>query len=267
MSRRARVSLGVVLLTPFACLAVVGTQGCPRNPGCAAAGPLMQAMGVGSRALQAAIVGVALLTVLRFASTLRVTASACSRLSVVPTPATLRAAQLRTGVGRVRCVADAPLAAFCHGGVWPVIVVTATTVDALERSALDAVLLHEETHRQRRDPLRRALRRALTDVAPQSRLLVACNTRAVIREELRADARAARQLGRPAVARALLAMAPVGSEPNALPGFGDAAGPRVEQLLGGIPQLPTIPIDSVVGAAAAAAAVLALLLCTLPGAT
>jgi len=226
----------------------------------------MQAMGVASRALEAAIVSVALLVVLRFASTLRVTASACSRLSVVPTPATLRAAQLRTGVGRVRCVADAPLPAFCHGGVRPVIVVTAATVDALPHSALDAVLVHEETHRQRRDPLRRALRRALSDLAPRSRLLVACNSRAVLRQELRADARAARLLGPPAVARALLAMAPTGNEPNALPGFGDAAGPRVEQLLGGIPQLPTVPIESAVGAASAAAAVLALLLCTLPGA-
>ena len=92
-----------------------------------------------------------------------------------------------------------------------------------------------------------------------------CDARATVREELRADDRATRRLGRPAVARALLAMAPAATTASTVAGFGDAAVPRVEQLLGGTPQLPVIPVECAVRAAAAAVAMLALLLCALPG--
>jgi hypothetical protein len=266
MSRAIRPALGIVVLIPFVCFAAVGTAQCPRNPGCAGAGPLMQAMGVGSRVLEAAIVALAIIIVLRLALTLRSSASAYARLSILPVPASLRAAQLRTGTRRLRCVASAPLPAFCKGGFRPVILITAATVQSLSGTALEAVLLHEETHRRRRDPLRRALRMALSDIAPWSRLLVSYHARAVIREELRADATAARRLGGPAVARALLAMAPNASDASTVPGFGDAAEPRVAQLLGDDVQLPPFPVNSAVRTAAASAAVLAVLLCTLPGA-
>jgi Zn-dependent protease with chaperone function len=266
MSRAIRVALGTLLLTPVVCLAVVTTnRGCPRAPGCATAGPVMLVMGVGTRVLEAAVIALLLVSVVRIASALRATTSACARLAVVSAPAALRAAQRRTGVARVHCLADAPLPAFCHGGLRPVIAITAATVDSLPASALDAVLLHEETHRRRRDPLRRAVRRGLADVVPWSRLVASCDARATVREELRADDRATRLLGRPAVARALLAMAPAATKASTVAGFGDAAVPRVEQLLGNTPQLPVIPVECAVRAGAAAAALLALLLCALPG--
>ncbi len=267
MNRALRVVLGGLLLTPLVCLAVVRTQACPPNPGCTSAGPLMQAMGLGSRTLEVAIAGLLMVTALRCAATLRRTAAACAGLAAAPTPASLRDAQLHTGVRRVHCVADAPLPAFCHGGLRPVIVITAAAVGSLPPTALEAVLLHEETHRRRRDPLRRALRRALADLAPRSRLVLSCNARALIHEELRADARAARRLGRPAVARALLATAPAASQLSTVAGFGDAASPRIEQLLGGTPRLPAIPVDCAVRAVGALAAVAALLLCGVPGAS
>jgi hypothetical protein len=77
---------------------------------------------------------------------------------------------------------------------------------------------------------------------------------------LRADAWAVQYVGRPALARALIALASSAALAST-PAFGDAADARVTRLLGGRVRLPGVPASSLVRAAVGAAGVAAMAMC------
>lgn len=180
----------------------------------------------------------------------------------VPCSLKLKAAMSRTGVSAIWCVAEAPQPAFCWGWMRPRITVTAAAVDLLDPSALDAVLHHEDAHRRRRDPLRRALRLAACDVIVFAPALRWWHDRASTNEELRADACARRTAGASALARALVAVSELAhpAAAAAVP-FGDANAARVQQLLGETPTLTPLSMSSLVGSLAGIAMAAMVLTC------
>jgi Zn-dependent protease with chaperone function len=260
MRRILDASLGVAALAAGACLITLLPEHCPRSVACMGSAASMNAPTIAGRVMEAAGVAVAVAVLARTLWILRTTRRACSTLMTVTMPLALASALARTGIRRVRCVERAPLAVFCHGVVYPTVVIEAATLRSLSGQALDAVLLHEDAHRRHHDPLRRALRRAMVDVGCGSRLLSWWSSRAAVREELRADAWAVQHVGRPALARALIALASPGA-PTSMPAFGDAAGARVTQLLGGRVRLPGPPASSLTRAAVAAAGLVAMTIC------
>jgi Zn-dependent protease with chaperone function len=160
----------------------------------------------------------------------------------------------------VRCVATAPVPVFCHGVLRPSVVIESAAAAALSDAALEAVLMHEEAHRRHRDPLRRALRQAVVDVGYRSGALRWWSDRAVVREELHADAWAERRVGAPALASALLSLAQT-SDITSVPAFGDAADARVTRLLGERPRLPRPPAGALLRSGLAAVGALAIAVC------
>src|ERR1700737_1923069 len=101
---------------------------------------------------------------LRAAWLLRASASEVIRLRHLSLPEPLIAAMARTNACRLECIEGERLLAFCAGAFHPTVFVTAALIDRLDASALDAVLLHERYHADRREPLRRAIVKAATDV-------------------------------------------------------------------------------------------------------
>jgi len=98
---------------------------------------------------------------------------------------------------------DVPIA-FCFGQLRPRICISTGLADTLTNSELKAVLLHEDQHRLRRDPLRGLLAESVAvllfflPIAAELRDLFLTST------ELEADRHAARLAGRPALAGAML---------------------------------------------------------------
>ena len=149
----------------------------------------------------------------------------------VALPQKLAGVMAATGVGRVRCLHSPLPAAFCSGFPHLVIYVTSGLVQQLEAEGLSAVLIHEEAHRRRRDPVLKALITAAADVLfflPLTRWLA---ERYVDRSELAADRAAIRSVGSRAVASALWRTAGVPNTRAAAFSGGNAAL-RVSQLLG-----------------------------------
>ena len=129
--------------------------------------------------------------------------------------------------------ADRP-EAFCAGLVRPRVYISSGAMAALDEPALLAVLMHEQHHAQRRDPLRlataRVLARALFYVPAAATLAAQHESLA----ELGADEHAIRAItddGGSALARAMLAFAqdPNDGEPNGIDPL------RVDHLLGAEP--------------------------------
>ena len=118
----------------------------------------------------------------------------------------LRRAAAAAGVGRVREV-DVPQAvALCYGVRRPVVLVSTPVVRRLADDELLAVMVHEGAHVLRRDPLRLAVLRCVSAfgvAVPALRRLVA---HSVLVGEWAADRSAARAVGVPVVASALLAL-------------------------------------------------------------
>jgi hypothetical protein len=159
------------------------------------------------------------------------TSDALQTLPRMPLPEKLQGAARRTEVGRLRCVAlDRPLA-FCAGSFKPTIVVTSGLVDLLDAAALDAVLLHEDHHRRRAEPLRRVAMRAAAEVLFFLPVLHWMREQALERSELAADRVVIDRLGPVPIASALWSL---GSAPpaGAAVGFDGAPDARVRQLLG-----------------------------------
>lgn len=137
----------------------------------------------------------------------------------------------RTGADRVECLAcDAPLA-FCVGIVRPKILVTCGLATKLRSDELDAVLLHEEQHRRRRDPLRYALRRSVADICFFLPLARWWADRRLESAELRADRAVLERLGPRPLAGALWALGSA-ALPGGAAAFHQAAELRVAQVLG-----------------------------------
>jgi hypothetical protein len=260
LRRALDLLLGVAALAAGACLVSILSDRCPRSIACMGAGAPMHGPTVTSRVLELAAVAVACVVIARTLWILRATARTCAALITVMNPPALAAAVGRTGVRRVRCVATAPVPVFCHGALRPSVVIESAAAAALSDAALDAVLIHEEAHRRHRDPLRRALRQAVVGIGYRSGVLRCWSDRAVLREELRADAWAERRVGAPALASALLSLAQT-SDITSVPAFGDAADARVTQLLGERPRLPQLPAAALLHGGLAAIAVLAIAVC------
>jgi hypothetical protein len=259
MRRTFDLLLGGAALAVGACLVALLSERCPRSIACMGAGASMHGATMTPRVLELAALAGAGLVIGRTLWILRATARTCAALVTVANPPALASAVARTGIRRVRCVASAPVPAFCHG-IRPTVVIEVAATAALSDAALDAVLMHEEAHRRHRDPLRRALRQAVVDVRYRSGVLRWWSERAVVREELRADAWAERRVGAPALASALLSLAPTG-DMTSVPAFGDAADARVTQLLGGRPRLPRPPAAALVRSGLAAVGALAIAVC------
>lgn len=260
MRRIFDVLLSVLALAAGACLISLLSNGCTRSIACMGTAPSMHAPSVTGRVLE--LTGLTLISAVlaRTVWILRTTRRACAALITVATPPLLATSVARTEIRRVRCVAMSPVAVFCHGVLRPTVVIETAALETLSGLALDAVLLHEAAHRRHHDPLRRALRQAVRDVGCRSSLLGWWSHRAVVREELRADAWAARRVGGPAVARALLGLGST-REVISTPAFTDAADARVTQLLGGRPRLSSLPTGALMRTGLGAVAVAAMVVC------
>jgi len=258
MRRILDVLLGIGALVAGACLISLLSNGCTRSIACMGTAPSMHAPSVTGRVLELAGLTVISAVLARTVWILRTTRRACAALITVATPPLVASSVARTGIRRVRCVATSPVAVFCHGVLRPTVVIETAALETLLGLALDAVLLHEAAHRRHHDPLRRALRQAVRDVGCRSSLLGWWGHRAVVREELRADAWAARRVGGAALARALLGLA---STRTSMPAFTDAADARVTQLLGGRPRLPRLPTGALMRTGLGAVAVAAMVVC------
>lgn len=82
-------------------------------------------------------------------------------IAVDELPATLVEAMARTGTASmIRAMCDPTPVAFTRGWLRPRIVVSTGMLAQLEHAELDAVLLHERAHTERRDPLRALIARA-----------------------------------------------------------------------------------------------------------
>jgi beta-lactamase regulating signal transducer with metallopeptidase domain len=144
--------------------------------------------------------------------------------AVLAPPAVSRLAR-RLGIERLVVTELGPDLAFCAGVVRPSVVVSRDLLERLPAPAVAAILAHESAHARMRDPLRQVLGHAAARalwIAPVASALAA---RQRLRRELHADADAVRQVGRRALAAALLAL----NEPAAPLPVGVAAG---DALLG-----------------------------------
>ncbi len=176
---------------------------------------------------------------------------AARRLRRAECPVELAELARALGIRRLRfLVAEEPLA-FCGGVVLPAVYLSAGGYGCLDRTQLEAVLLHELDHVVRREPLRRAVWRALREVAFFLPLLEWLRERRIERSELAADRRAIDRLGPRPVAGALWALGSELASPD-YAAFTGAAQPRVAQLLGDpIPRClprPSLLVASVLGA-------------------
>jgi hypothetical protein len=123
----------------------------------------------------------------------------------------------------------------------PRILVTSRIVERLRDRELDAVLLHEQHHAKRRDPLRRAILRAAGDVYFFLPVLHWCAQRQLAKSELEADRVAIGRLGRRAVAGALWRVG-AATGPKGAAAFSGAAELRVAQVLGDPINKDSIPL-------------------------
>ena len=167
-----------------------------------------------------------------------------SQLNRVVPPRELAAAASRVGVARLVCLKEDG-AAFCAGSFRPTVFISRSLVGQLKQDALDAVLLHEQDHARRREPLRRVGAWAATQALFFVPVVAWWARRGVEAAELRADQAAVVRLGRAPVAAALLLL---GSD-SSLAGtaaFTGFAQLRVAQLLGDpLPRHP-LPLKTVV---------------------
>ncbi len=176
------------------------------------------------------------------------------RASVAPPPK--RLARLFADLGlaeHVIVLAAEPPLAFCTGLLRPRIYISTSLADALTNTELKAVLVHENHHRRRFDPLRGLL----ADVFAQVLffLPIAGELRDLIltTSELEADRDAVQHVGRPALAGALHNML---THPRAarlsVPGLASlsATEVRIADLLGDRPTTPRISIHKLMTSSA-----------------
>ncbi len=94
---------------------------------------------------------------------------------------------LAPSASQARIVASRDLLAFTWGVFRPRIYLSQGLIDALSPAELQAVFLHEDAHRRRRDPLRRLLLTLLSDVLFYLPVLVRACRRLIESQEIRAD--------------------------------------------------------------------------------
>ena len=246
--RQARwLAVGLLATLAFAC--GVWVMGCPAGAAClTAGGAMVSAFSLGVTVSLVLIVLV-LSWPLRAMWLYRQSSKEVERLHRMPLPSALVAATARTRTRNVECIEGSSPQAFCAGVLHPTVFMTAGLIDRLDGSQLDAVLLHERHHADRREPLRRAVVKAASDVFFFIPLLNWWAERRLEESELAADRAAIGQLGRRTVARALWHAA--AREPQGLPAFGGAIEARVAQILGervdSQPPSPSLWLSSAAG--------------------
>jgi Zn-dependent protease with chaperone function len=166
---------------------------------------------------------------------------------------------LAIGAAPVGCLDTDELIAVCAGAWSPAVFVSRGLAESLSGEELTPVLLHQQVHRRRRDPLRRALRHRFTQAVFFIPLVGWWEERARTAEEIAADAAALRHCGPRPLARALL-IAGGGGHVDAAAAFGGSAGLRIRKLAGdrvslGVPSL-MVCTQSFLGATIAAAALM-----------
>ncbi|MFI9843633.1 M56 family metallopeptidase [Nonomuraea sp. NPDC051941] len=154
---------------------------------------------------------------------------------------------------------EEPLA-FCAGMLRPRVYVSAGLAKRLSDDELRAVLCHEAAHARRRDPLRRVLLSAATDVLFFLPLLRWAARVQKERAELCADRAAIEQVGARHVAGALLAMEGR-TAPAGVAAFDGSAAARVAQLVGDAPPSHRISLGLVGLSLAGLAAATSLMMC------
>jgi Zn-dependent protease with chaperone function len=152
-------------------------------------------------------------------------------LPTATVPPRLREALARTDTRCVVCVAVEVPVAFCAGGLRPQVVVSSGLVERLKPEELDAVLIHEQDHARRREPLARAVHQAAADVLFYVPLVRWWSQQQAIEAELRADRAAVQRLGARPVAGALRMLESVGGLVGSV-AFAGAGAQRVAQILG-----------------------------------
>ncbi len=225
----SRRRLGAVLLVLVdLCVGLAMTAACTNPTSCARAlaWPLIVAVG---GVLFAAVVGAC---TVRCAWLAAVALRVVDRLPVdrAPSP-TLIAASSRLGIQHLRCLLGDEPVAFTVGALRPSVYVSRGLAKRLTGDSLTAVLAHEAHHASRRDPLRRAIRRALADVLVVAPILRWWADRSAERDELAADRAALRVVSPRTLADALLVTASP-APAAALAAFDGAAAARAAQLLG-----------------------------------
>ena len=228
MKKAGWVAVGLLATLAFACGFWV--MGCPAGAACLS----MRGAMVWSYPLAVTafllLIGAAIGWPVRAIWLLRTSTNDVSRLRRLPLPEPLLAAMARTRAWRLECIEGERALAFCAGALHPTVFVTAALIDRLDALELDAVLLHERYHADRREPLRRAFVKAAADVFFFIPLLSWWAERRLEESELAADRAAIGQVGRRTMGRALWLA--VDQMPQALPAFGGAAEARVAQVLG-----------------------------------
>lgn len=134
------------------------------------------------------------------------------------------------GISRLQCI-EAPNTAFCAGAFRPTVFVSRTLAGTLAPAALEAVLVHEQDHAARHEPLRRAMSSAVARTLFFVPLVGWFAGRAAEAAELRADRAVLARVGPAPLAKALWLL---WAEP-ALTGtaaFAGVAQLRTAQLLG-----------------------------------
>lgn len=164
------------------------------------------------------------------------------------------------GIARLTRIDDPSLAAFCSGIVCPTVYVTSGLVGALAAEELLAVLVHEQHHALRREPLRKLLREALVTVLFFLPIVAWWAERKALVSELRADADALRRVGAPSVARAMWAL-DAGTRYADSVAFGNADGLRVAQVLGDPVSDPLPPLKLVLASGMGLVALIAMIVC------
>src|SRR5260370_12290103 len=227
--RQARwLALGLFATLAFAC--GVWVMGCPAGAAClTAGGAMVSAFSLGVTASLALIV-LACTWPLRAMWLYRQSSKEVRRLHRMPLPSALEASIARTRTRKVKCIEGSSRHAFCAGVLHHTVFMTPELIDRLDASQLDAVLLHERYHAERREPLRRAVVKAASEVFFFVPLLRWWAEQRLEESELAADRAAIGELGRHTVARALWHAA--AREPQGLPAFGGAIEARVAQILG-----------------------------------
>ncbi len=229
MTSRRMILLSGAAAVAFGCMAWVGN--CTARATCAGA-----ATEEWMALLQAAIPTMAIILTgcaARCGYLLWRTSSRLAMFETVPPPYKLVAAMDGADVDDVRCLVDFQSLAFCSGAVKPRIYVTTGLLRLLSVPELEAVLRHEEHHRQGRHPLLRSLLIAGTEVMFFLPVLGWLAERILDDAELAADRAAIRRLGHQTVAAALWRVGtPTIPAPWQATGFGGAVELRAAQLLG-----------------------------------
>lgn len=230
-------------------LAGCGTTGCAERSGLSAPGLL----GIG-----VAAIGLVIVVVLGLCDAARCRRRVTS-IGIVPSQLIDRAAAA-LGVARVMCLdADEPIAV-CSGSWSPGIYISRGLAASLPAEELAAVLLHEQAHQRRRDPLRRALRRRMAQALFLVPLVGWWDERTRTAEEIAADAAALRRCGRRSLAGALLiAGRCVSHGPTAA--FGGSTALRIRKLAGDSVSLGAPPLRLCSQSALGAAIIVAALTC------